>query len=266
MDIPAEQAMSNREGPLVSLVRSLIVCAGDREGDRLKTAFYDCFKEKFYDRLKKSTSRLYGGIPDWEARMEEVFNDTFLVAFEELKSFQVGDAWDDSECQKVILNWMSVIANNLLLKVARSARKEMNALKVYKAELKYELISRKEEERKNHKQTYDRVKFAEFWNNLNPMSKEILLICIEQGTVKDEAGSYISDKEVDLLKVKNDLDSCALPSEVKKFMDKNDFKEKNTDHLTDDALNYLEAKYKVKRPSIRKAKQRALEGLRDCKI
>ena len=44
------------------------------------------------------------------------------------------------------------------------------------------------------------------------------------------------------------------------------FNEQNKDHLPEEALKYLESKYNVKRPAIRKAKQRALEGLRNCKI
>lgn len=266
MDIPGEQLRSGREGSLVSLVRQLIDSTEDQEGQRLKTAFYHSFKEKFYDRLKKVTSRTYSGIPDWEGRMKEIFNDTFLVAFKEMKTFKMGDEWDDSECQKVILNWMSEIANNLLLKLSRSTKKEKGTLKIYKTIQSYDIVSGQELDRKAYKQTYDKVKFDKFWEKLNPMSKEILLTCAELGTINDEASDYISDMEVGLLKLRNELDSCAHPKEVKKILDQGDFKEQNTNHLPDDVLEYLKSKYNVKPPAIRKAKQRALEGLRNCKI
>lgn len=266
MDVPGEQTISGREGSLVSLVRLLIGCTDDREDQRLKSAFYDCLKEKFYDRLKKATSRLYSGIPDWEARMEEIFNETFVIAFEEMKAFKVGDEWDDFECQKVMLNWMSTIANNLLLKLAKSSKKEKRVLGIYKTIQNYDIVSGQDQERKKYKQTYDRVAFDTFWGKLSPMSKEILLKCAEMGTIKEEAGDYLPEKEIELLKLKNDLDSCALPKEVRKFVERDHFKERNTDHLPDDVLEYLESKYDVKRPAIRKAKQRALEGLRNCKI
>jgi hypothetical protein len=265
MDIPEEQLRSGREGSLVSLVQQLIDCTDDQEGQGLKTAFYHCFKEKFYDRLKKATSRLYSGIPDWEGRMKEIFNDTFLVAFKEMKTFKMGDGWDDTECQKVILNWMSEIANNLLLKLSRSTKKEKGILKIYKTIQSYDIVSGQELERKTYKQTYDKVKFDKFWGKLNPMAKEILLTCAELGTVNVEAGDYLSDREVELLTLKNELSSSAHPKEVKGLLAKGDYKEQNTNHLPDEVMEYLKSKYNVKPPAIRKAKQRALEGLRNCK-
>ena len=266
MDSPAEQAMRSREGSLSSLVRSLTDCVDDREGELLKTAIYDSFKEAFYDRLKKTTSRLYRGIPDWEARMNEVFNDTFSIAFEEMKTFKVGDRWDNAECQNVILNWMSKIANNLLLKLARSTKKEKSALKIYVGVQSYDIVPGQDQGRKTYKQTYDKVKFDKFWERLSPMAREILLTCVELGTVKVEAGNYLSDQEVNLLKIKNDLDSCALPKEVKKFVKQDAFILRNTDHLPNDVLDYLKLKYDLTPAAIRKTKQRALEGLRNCKI
>lgn len=266
MDIPGEQLRSDSEGRLVSLVREFIDCMDEKEDQRLKTAFYHCFKERFYDRLKKATSRLYSGIPDWEGRMKEIFNDTFLIAFKEMKTFKMGDEWDDTECQKVILNWLSEIANNLLLKLSSSAKKEKGVLKIYKAIQSYDMVPGKDQERKTYKQTYDKVKFDAFWGKLNPMSKEILLTCAELDTINVEAGDYLSDKEVELLKLKNELSSYAHSKEVMGILKKGNFKEQNTNHLPDDVLEYLKSKYNVKAPTIRKAKQRALEGLRNCKI
>jgi hypothetical protein len=44
------------------------------------------------------------------------------------------------------------------------------------------------------------------------------------------------------------------------------FIERNTDHLPDDVIEYLTKKYTVKPAAIRKAKQRALEGLEQLKF
>lgn len=265
MDIPGEQQMSGQGGFLVSLIRSLNKCRDDGEDIRLKTAFYNKLAPKFYDRLKKAACKLYNGIPSLESKIDEIFDDTFLIAFDKISKFDVGNGWDDDECQKVLLNWLSEIANNLLLNLTRTHRKDKKELKKYKEFNKYDLISTPDLERKKYKQTYDKAAFDKFWEKSNPMSKEILLICAELGTINEDTGDYISDEEIELLKVKNDLDASAIPKEVKKRLSKGEFKKRNTDHLPDDVLDYLKKQYNKKPDAIRKAKQRALEGLRKCK-
>lgn len=266
MEILEAQKLSGGEENLVSLLQLLIDCKDDHEGLRLKTIFYNRLNVKFYDRLKKSASKFYKGIPEWEARMEEIFNDTFLAAFEEMETFKIGKDWSENECEKVLLNWLSVTANNKLLKLASESKKERKALIGYKDEQLRENKPGDTFERKPYKQTYDRAKFDAFWSKLNAMSREILITCLDNGTLKEEIGDHISDKEIELLKLKNDLDSCAVPKQMKKYFDTSEFKERNTDHLPDEALENLKTKYKVTSAAIRKAKQRALEGLRNCKL
>jgi hypothetical protein len=266
MEVPETQELGNGEGSLIALLRSFIACRDDQQKQRLKTGFYDCFAPKFYDRLHKAASKLYRGIPDWEARMEEVFNDTFIAAFEDLETFQMGNGWDDAECEKVILNWLSVIGNNKFLKLASDRKKERKALIGYRDEQFRENEPGVTFERKVYKPTYDKAKFDAFWNKLNPMSKEILIACLEYGTLKEEVGDHISGKEIELLKLKDDLGSCAVPKQAKNLMTQSEFKERNTDHLPDEVLEKLKTKYVVTSAAIRKAKQRALEGLRNCKI
>lgn len=267
MEISKEQKLDNEEGNLVSLLRLLIDCKDDHQAQRLKTGFYDSLAPVFFDRLKKSTSRLYGGIPDWEARMEEVFNDTFLTAFEEFKNFKIGDDWDNNECRKVLLNWLSKIANNKLLKFTRTTKNEKAELLKYKHFQLSENHSGEVAERGVYELTYDRAKFDKFWSNLNPMAKEIILICLENETLKEDVGHHISDHEVAIRKLKNDIDTCASPKKLSKHINNNgELNMRNTEHLPDETLEYLRLKYNVKSPAIRKAKQRALEGLRNCKI
>lgn len=266
MEVPEAQKLGDGEGSLIALLRSFITCRDDQRKQRLKTEFYDCFAEKFYDRLYKIASKLYRGIPDWEGKMEEVFNDTFITAFEDLDTFEMGDNWDDPECEKVILNWLSVIGNNKFLKLASDRKKERMALNGYRDEMHSENKPGITFERKVYKQTYDKAKFDAFWNKLNAMSKEILIACLEYGTLKEEVGDHISGKETELLKLKDDLGFCAVPKQVRKLMARSEFKERNTDHLPDEVLENLKTKYNVTSAAIRKAKQRALEGLRNCKI
>jgi len=266
MEILEEQVLGDGRGNLVVLLELFIDCQDEQQDEQLKTKFYNCLGPKFYDRLKKAASKLYTGIPDWEARMEEVFNDTFLTAFEKFKTFEYCDDWGDIECEKVLLNWLSVIANNKLLKLANESKMEKKALVGYKVEQLRETKNGEIAERKTYKQTYDKSRFDTFWNNLNAMSKEVLLTCLDNRTLKEELGEHISDKEIELLKIKSDLGLCAVPKEMKNKLDKSEFKERNTDHLPDEALEKLKAKYNKTSAAIRKAKQRALEGLRNCKI
>ncbi len=266
MEIPDQKRAIDKTGVLLPLVRYLSTCATDREGNRLKTAFYDLIAPIFYDRLKKVASKLYRGIPDWEARTDEVFNDTFEIAFDELRNFETGSGWDDRECEKVILHWMGKIANNLLLQLTRKAKAQKGLLKAYKEVQRFDLVSGSEQPRKHARLTYDKEKLDKFWAKLNPMSKEILLACSELGTIRDESGEFLSDEELELLKLRNYLGSSAIPKELKKFIDKGNFEQSNSEHLPDEVQEYLMKKYDVGQAAIRKAKQRALEGLRNCKL
>lgn len=267
MDIPeGERLVANQQDTLVSLIQALMKCEDPREQDRLQRAFYDKVRRKFYDRLRKPAFKLLGGLPDWEVRMEEVFDDTFLVAFKALKTFKVGTGWDETECLKVVLNWMSKIANNLLLDVATGEQEEKKRLDKYSRSLAYDFNSGEDQKRSNPKETYDKQKFDAFWKSLNPMSQEILLLCIKHDTIQAESGTFISDDEAAFLKAKNEIDTSAAPKKIEAIIKSGGFKEQNNDHLPEEALKYLEVKYNVKRSAIRKAKQRALEGLRNCKI
>ncbi|HBK87219.1 MAG TPA: hypothetical protein DDZ56_01110 [Cytophagales bacterium] len=264
-ETPEQLEGNDNEGKLVPLVRALIACSDVNEAVYLQTRFYDSFRERFYDRLRKVASKLYSGIPDFEGRTDEVFNETFVVAFVKIKEFEMGD-WGDDECEKVMLNWLSTIANNLLLKIARSVKKERRQLRDFKAIQKYDLVSKPEQARKTPQRTFDKIKFDQFWAGLNPLSKDILLACIDHGTISIEGRKYISENEIEMLTQKNMVDGCAVPKDLKKFVKAGEFKERNTDHLPDEILEELKTKYNVKAAAIRKAKQRALEGLRNCKI
>lgn len=77
-----------------------------------------------------------------------------------------------------------------------------------------------------YKPTYDKDKYAFIWGKLNLMSREIILFCAADNTL------------------------C----------------QNNKKHLPDDKIAYLKEKYNVTSAAIRKAKQRALEALDNCKL
>lgn len=80
--------------------------------------------------------------------------------------------------------------------------------------------------RREYEPTYDVVKFKEVMESLNPLAKEVLLACIETNTIK----------------------------------------ENNTTHLPDEVIDALTKKYNVTSGAIRKAKERTLKKLINCKI
>ncbi len=265
MEIPKEQEISNGDLSLVSLTRKLINCFIPEHQQKLQTEFYNRLAPKLYERMYKASQKLYNGLPNWECELEEILSDTFILAFKTIHKFKMGDNWDDNECQKVLLYRLSEIANRKFLFRLRIFKREDTDFGEYVWEMQHEK-SVEYGERKKARQTYDRVKFEFFWNKLNQMSREILMICVEHCTIKSTAGEFISGEEIELLQMKSDIGSSAWPKELKKKMKGDNFDERNTDHLPEDVIEYLTKKYKVKSAAIRKAKQRALEGLEQCKF
>lgn len=225
MEKPLPLQINYKELSLVILISLLISSNADADSDSLKSEFYIRLHIKFYDRCHKAASKTYRGIPDWELIRDEVFHETFEIALRDIGKFELKNYWDEAECEKVMLFWMSGIANNLFLNYARNGKKEKDFLDDYTEYLKAEDCD-EDQGSKPDKRMFDKEKFDEMWGKLNPMSKEILLLCAGNGTLRNE----------------------------------------NTNHLPDEIINHITTKYGVKPPAIRKAKQRALEQLRKCKI
>jgi hypothetical protein len=58
-----------------------------------------------------------------------LFQDSWILIFEEIKFFETNSRWSESECQKVLLFWMSQFANNLILKQWKKDKIEKKNLK-----------------------------------------------------------------------------------------------------------------------------------------
>jgi DNA-directed RNA polymerase specialized sigma24 family protein len=210
---------------LIALIEALRNCEDENVERVLKENFYNILQEKFFDRCHKITVRLYGGDPDFEAIRDDVFQETFLTAFDEIKTFEMKDHWDDQECEKVVLFWLGQITNRKLLKQRKADTVEKENLKNYL----YHVISENSigsVAKRKYEPTYDKVKFGEVWAKMNRMSKEILFLCLEHGTLS----------------------------------------ESNSAHLPDDVINDLIQKYSVTKSAIRQAKHRALDAIKSCKI
>ena len=265
MKLIFEQPINNSNEGLLELILLIKKATDERDIARLKKAIYSQVARRFYSWLHKAGSKRYRGVPDWEGKVLEIFQDTFVLVFQEIRSFKVKESWSDEECQKVVLSWLARIANNKFLKAAGDFRQERDS------NIKYtqsEFPERQGDflQRVRAIPSYDKVKFDSFWGKLNEMSREILLFCVEEGTIKEIHSHYISQEEVDLLKLKNDVDDCAKPEKLSRFIEADGIDERNKDHLSDETMRYLTSKYEVKPPAIRKAKERALNGLRNCKI
>ena len=69
------------------------------------------------------------------------------------------------------------------------------------------------------------------------MSKEILLICAELGTINEDIGDHISDEEIEPIKSQEWFDTKSVFPGWETLY-KEQFK-RNTDHLPDDVIDYL---------------------------
>jgi DNA-directed RNA polymerase specialized sigma24 family protein len=265
MILPSEKPSNYRKKPLMGLILTFIECDERQKLASLKNEIYQRIAPKFYDRCKKIGSKLYRGLPHLEEQVDEIFQDTFMVAFEELKKFKIDQNWDESICERVILAWLGKIANNLFLNAARAWKKEKGAATSFRAHELLENIGSEFFTRVSKRPTYDKAKFERFWAKQSEMTKEILICCIKYGTIMDEANVFLSDEEVELQKLKNDMDNLSKSKKVQKFI-KSGLTNKNTDHLPDEMMSELTARYNVTSGAIRKAKERGLKGLRKCKI
>lgn len=225
MELSLPQKPQYKDLALIVLVTLLISATTEAEIRELQSEFYKRLGQKFLERCHHSVNKLFKGARDADAMRDDIFQDSFLTAMDEIKEFEMKDEWDDAECEKVILFWLGKIANNKIMKRREEKKKEREFLDGYKYFLKSENRQGSIGKRV-FKETYDKEKFATVWEKLNPMSREIILFCAADDTLCEE----------------------------------------NTKHLPDDKITYLKEKYNVTAAAIRKAKQRALEVLKTCKL
>ena len=227
MSLPRED--SYRSLKLIALIERMIGCDNQDEERLLQGEFYNRFIGKFFERCHKITGKLYGYQPDWEAIRDDTIQESFLTAFEKINQFEMPAKWDDAECEKVILFWLAKIANNKLLKQLKAETEEKEQFEQYF----YHFLSERSSGsigRRAYEPTYDKMKFDRAWEKMNPMSKELLLLCLEYDTLSK-------------------ADS-----------------EGNPRHLPDHVISALTKKYNVTKAALRKAKERALLAINSSKI
>jgi DNA-directed RNA polymerase specialized sigma24 family protein len=226
MEISLPQKPSHQELELIVLLALLISAPVDADNREIQTEFYHRFKDKFLDRCHHIANRLFRGRPDVEAIRDDVFQETFITALEQIKDFEMDKSWDDMECAKVIYCWLAKIANNKLLK-------RMEELKMEKVFLNgdYKHFLKVEQKQggvapRNYIPTYDKEKFEAVWGKLNPMAQEIILLCAKHETLCED----------------------------------------NTKHLPDDDIAHIIKKYGVTKAALRKTKERTIKALNTCKL
>ncbi len=175
---------------LTEIVRLLAVCQNRSEERLLQTVLYNKVSEEFYDRCAKAVGKLYKGTVDIQARIDDLFQDSFILIFEKVKSFEPNPDWDEKEFGKVFIHWMSKFANNLIL---NSWKKEKNEKEDFNKYAKYiEADSKPGSIGKfNYKPTYDKEKFNIVWSTMNPMSREILLACADLNMFEENGPKHL---------------------------------------------------------------------------
>jgi hypothetical protein len=203
------QRLKCKELTLIELVLKLTANETSFDTRMLQTEFYLRLNVKFYDRLHKAVSKLYNGIPEIDTLKEDVFQDTFIIANEEIKGFQINENWTETECEKVLLFWLAKIANNLILKHYKTEKKEEKDLQAYKLFLKLEnrkgTIGKRE-----YKPTYDRSKFDKVWEKIPLMAKEMLFASLEYDTLGEDNKKHIPDEVIKSLTTRFSVTSATL--------------------------------------------------------
>ncbi len=225
MEISLPQEFKYEKLKFSEVVELLIATECEVKGGGLKKEFFLRLKDKFLDRCQKVVQRLYNNNAEWEAIRDDVFQETFITAFDKIKKFKTRSLWNEKEYEKVILFWMGEIANRKLLKRIKYEEDENNEIE------KYLYFKASEESaasvgKRSYKPTYDRNKFGRIWEKMNPMSKELLLLCIDYETITDD----------------------------------------NSKHLPDNIIANLRNKYNVSAAALRQAKSRAIIAIKSCKI
>ncbi|MBS1737481.1 MAG: hypothetical protein JSS98_12860 [Bacteroidetes bacterium] len=200
---------SYKDLKLIALIEALIACEDESENRILQDEFYCRLREKFFDRCYKVTTRIYRGTPDIEAIRDDVLQETFITALAQVKTFDMKDHWDDKECKKVLLFWLSEIANRKLLKQKAVESKEKEYLNNYL----YHVLSENSNGsigKRKYKPTYDRTKFDEVWSKMNQMSKDILFLCLEHETLSEENSAHLPSDEISKLIKKYGVSKAAI--------------------------------------------------------
>lgn len=197
MDQKLSLADSERR-TLVDLLRLVTSNNDPIYKDFLITEIYRRLNKKFYDRLSKVGNKLFSGLPDIESRIKDVLQDTFKIAFEKIDKFKWEETWSDKECEKVLLFWLSKIANNILLTECKEYKEEKEALEGYKEHIQIE-NSDGAIGKRNFNPPYDKGKLDEVITKLSPMAKEMLSACLEHDTLQLGNTKHLPDSVIDNL-------------------------------------------------------------------
>ncbi len=209
MEIPLSEEIEYKQLRLTVIIELLTSSDDEEVIRRLWTELYERISENFFDRCHKIVQRRYGNAPDWEATRDDMFQETFITAFEEIKEFKLKAHWGDEECEKVVLFWLGQITNNKLLRLIKVEDKENQNLEKYK----YHLLSENSPEaigKRKYEPTYDKAKFDIVWNKLNLMSKEILDACWYFETLSEDNVKHLPDSVIAALMKKYNVKEAAI--------------------------------------------------------
>ncbi|MFZ2285046.1 MAG: hypothetical protein WAV86_14330 [Lutibacter sp.] len=195
--------------PTVNVILSLKENNSEAELNYLQTTFYNIFKDKFYDRCNKITFKIYGQNPEWKNICDDVFQDTFITAFEAIKNFKCNKDWEDAECIKVVLFWLGQIANFKLLNQITEEKSIKESLESYQ----YNIINDNlpgEVSKREYKPQYDKVKFDSVWSKFSSMKKELILLCAKYDTIGEENTKHLPDEVISSLTKKYNIKPASI--------------------------------------------------------
>jgi DNA-directed RNA polymerase specialized sigma24 family protein len=204
--------LKNQQQPNPSLVELIGIIKTTSNDDQLRTLhtqFYQRLANKFFGRCTTVVRKLLSNAPAWEHVRDDIYQETFITALEELKRFKLQNHWEDHECEKVLLFWLGRIANNKILNLLKDNKRGRKAVEEFQRMMDIEnsegdTISRK------IPPSYEKCKFDKVWSGFNPMTKEIILACLAYDTIRDGNTSHLPDEEIEAITKKYNVKPAAV--------------------------------------------------------
>lgn len=222
------QKKSYKELTVVSILLLIIACNNESEANELNSLFYNKFNTRLYKYCRIVAYKTYGHTNEWEFMAEEIYQETFISAFEQIKSVRFDETWSDEIATKKITGWLCRIAKNKMMDYIQGRTTEKEQFESYKEFVILKLDKGKTFTREV-KVNYDKIKIENVFKSFKPIQMDVALLCAQYDCIGKDG----------------------VP---------------NKKHLPDDVIKNLCEKYNTNSTNLRKIKERVLAKLAECRL
>lgn len=175
---------------LISLVS--LNNTSESEIQSLKTELFNRVRERVLDSCHKIISKAYRTGSNWEYERDDLFQSSFLTAFENLNSFRYDYNWDDEKCEKEFLFWINEIVNNHFVTTKEEKLLAKRNLPQYRKHTISENTAGKVFSIST-KINFDRIALKKAVDSFNPMVAEIMMLCLTYRKLNEEHQKHFPD-------------------------------------------------------------------------